>query len=142
MNTSPHPGERDLTVLQRDIAPELHEETFVYCTFADFEVPSGLQPICTFREREGLTAVVRRDDALRRGFAHQFESRLVTLSVHSSLHAVGFIARVATALAAAGIACNAVAAFHHDHLFVPADRADDAMRILRDIASSDSAQSV
>lgn len=135
-------GESDLATLQRSIAPEMHAARFVYCTFADFSLPPGLQPICTFRESEGLTAVVPREDALRLGIGHQFESRLITLSVHSSLHAVGFIARVATALAAAGIACNAVSAFHHDHLFVPVDQADIAMRVLEQLARADAGERV
>jgi uncharacterized protein len=135
-------GESDLATLQRSIAPEMHAAMFVYCTFADFSLPPGLQPICTFRESEGLTAVVQREDALRLGIGHQFESRLITLSVHSSLHAVGFIARVATALAAAGIACNAVSAFHHDHLFVPVDQADNAMRVLEQLARAEAAERV
>lgn len=137
MSTCPQLGESDLATLQRGIAPQMHADTFVYCTFADLRLPVGLQPIFTFREREGLTAVVRLEDAQQMGIGHHFKSRLITLSVHSSLHAVGFIARVATALAASGIACNAVAAFHHDHLFVPADRADDAIRVLGDLERAD-----
>ena len=44
---------------------------------------------------------------------------MITLDVHSSLESVGFLAAVSARLAAAGIPCNAVSAFHHDHLFVP-----------------------
>ena len=51
-------GERDLDTLQRHMAPTLHPETFVYCSFPDFRLPPGLEPICTFREAEGLTAIV------------------------------------------------------------------------------------
>ena len=56
--------------------------------------------------------------------------RRITLGVTSSLQAVGLTAAVAGALAAAGIAANVVAAFHHDHVFVPADRAADVMACL------------
>lgn len=55
---------------------------------------------------------------------------MVTLTVHSALDAVGFLARISTALAAQGIACNVVSAFHHDHLFVPRDRLEAAMQVL------------
>jgi hypothetical protein len=54
--------------------------------------------------------------------------------VHSSLAAVGFLAAVSAALAEAGIACNPVSGVHHDHLFVPAHRADDAMAVLTRLA--------
>ena len=53
--------------------------------------------------------------------------RRITLGVQSSLEAVGLTAAVAGALTAVGISANVVAAFHHDHVFVPAERAADAM---------------
>ena len=56
---------------------------------------------------------------------------MITLNVHSALDAVGFLAAVVSLLASAGISVNAVSAYHHDHLFVPVARADEAMRLLR-----------
>ena len=60
---------------------------------------------------------------------------MITLTVHSSLEAIGLLASVATSLATAGIPCNAVAAYHHDHLFVPNELADQALSVLRGIAT-------
>lgn len=128
-------GERDLAKLHRQIAPRLHSETFVYCCFADFRVPTGLEPICTFREAEGLTAIVLRTEAARLAIPYLFESRLITLTVHSSLDAVGFLASVAESLTNAGIPCNVVAAYHHDHLFVPPGKAEEALQLLSAIAA-------
>jgi len=54
----------------------------------------------------------------------------LTLAVASDLHDVGLTAAVAGALADAGIACNVLAAVHHDHLFVPLERADAALAAL------------
>jgi hypothetical protein len=54
--------------------------------------------------------------------------RCITLNVYSALDGVGLTAAVARALADLGIACNMVAGFHHDHAFVPATRADDALQ--------------
>jgi hypothetical protein len=59
-----------------------------------------------------------------------FRAAWITLSVYSDLHAVGLTAAVAAALASEGISCNVVAALRHDHLFVPVDRADDALTVL------------
>jgi uncharacterized protein len=129
-------GERDLERLQKQMAPRMHPQTFVYCTFADFQLPAGMDPICTFREAEGLTAIVERSDADRADVPHVFEARLITLTVHSSLDAIGFLATVATALAKAGIPCNAIAAYHHDHLFVPKHLAEDAMSLLLSLAET------
>lgn len=123
-------GEKDQRLLQQMMAPELRPETFVYCTFPDFQLPVGINPICTFREAEGMTAIVERSQALRAKLPHIFEARLITLTVHSSLEAIGFLAMISTSLANEGIPCNAVAAFHHDHLFIPVERASDALSLL------------
>jgi hypothetical protein len=50
--------------------------------------------------------------------------------VHSSLHAVGLTAAVASELAHAGLSCNVVAGFYHDHLFVPRDNAAQVLMLL------------
>ena len=55
---------------------------------------------------------------------------MITLSAYSGLHAVGLLAAIAGKLASAGISLNVVSAFHHDHLFVPTDRAGEAMALL------------
>ena len=70
------------------------------------------------------------------GLTGVFPCRMITLEIHSALDAVGFLAAVTTALAREGIGVNPVAAYHHDHLFVPHDRAEDAMRALQDLAAT------
>lgn len=126
---------RDLHDLCRQMTPSLAEGVFVYCTFSDFCLPRGLEPICTFRESEGLTAIVGKSQAEAAGVPYTFPCRLITLAVHSSLDAVGFLACITDRLAQAGIACNAVAAFHHDHLFVPEARAAQTLEILHGLAT-------
>lgn len=109
---------------------------YVYCSFPDFTLPAGLPALCTMREHEGLTAIVERGDAVRFRLASTYEARLITLAVHSSLEAVGFIAVVSRKLADAGISCNVIAGYYHDHILVPIERADDAMTLLYEIAGS------
>ena len=58
----------------------------------------------------------------------------ITFGVQSSLVAIGLTARVAAALAARGISANMIAAFHHDHVFVPWDRREEAMTALRELS--------
>ncbi len=128
-------GEHDLTRLRRTMAPRLDERTFVYCCFADFALPLGLTALCTVREDEGLTAIVDKRDADRCSVPYVYESRLITLTVHSALDAVGFLALITSRLAASGIACNTVAGYHHDHLLVPVARAAEAMTVLQALSS-------
>jgi hypothetical protein len=129
------PGERNLKALLQNMKPEMHEGVFVFCsTSPDKEIPATLGPIHIFREREGTAFIIRRKEAEAAGIPHQFASRLITLTVHSSLEAIGFLAAVTGRLAEAGISVNAVSAFHHDHLFVPEHRADDALQLLQNMS--------
>lgn len=123
-------GENDLDLLLQKMAPVVQPGTFVYCIFSDAVLPAGLHPVCTMREVEGLTAILPREQAQRMGIPYQFESALITLSVHSSLTAVGFLARICSALAAASIPCNVVSGFYHDHLFVPSDKLPETLAAL------------
>jgi hypothetical protein len=130
-------GERDLDALLRDMKPEMRPGIFVFCTIATGEVvPAALSPLLIFREQEGTTLVLLREEAEAAGLRYAFPSRLITLTVHSALDAVGFLAAITAHLAEAGISVNAVSAFHHDHLFVPAHRADDAMAVLREMSGA------
>ena len=130
-------GERDLNVLLRDMRPELQPGTFVFCTIPPNEpIPAAFNPLLTFREHEGTTLVILREEAEASGLSYAFASRLITLTVHSALEAVGFLAAITARLAQAGISVNAVSAFHHDHLFVPADKAAEALVLLQEMSGA------
>jgi uncharacterized protein len=131
-------GERNLERLLRHLAPELHAAHYVYCCFTEGRLPDGLEALCTFRETEGLTAIVERSQAESAGVPFVFEARLITLTIHSSLEAIGLIAAVATRLADAGIPCNAIAAYHHDHILVPTAQASQALSALQSLAAGSS----
>lgn len=128
-------GESDLGRLMAGMQPVLSDEEYAFCTVGEDELRTlDPLPICTFRENEGLTVILLADEAKRRGYSVAFRSRMITLQIHSSLEAVGFLARVTGSLAEAGISVNAVSAYYHDHLFVPWDRADQALSILKQLA--------
>ena len=124
-------GERDLTILLRELAPARRPGRFVFTTVA--EVPPAVRPVVTVVEDEGVTMVVDQDDADRLGLAYDVVLAMITLRVHSALDAVGLTAAVATALATDGISANVVAGAFHDHLFVPIDDADRALTTLADL---------
>lgn len=130
-------GERDRDALLRQMEPELRPGIFVFCTIPTSEsIPAAVDPLLTFREPEGMTLVIPREKAEATGLPFAFTSRLITLTVHSALEAVGFLAAITARLAEAGIAVNAVSAFHHDHLFVAVDRADEAMVLLQELSAA------
>lgn len=130
-------GETNLKMLLGSMRPELQPETYVFVTLPlDQSLPEGVPPLMVFGEKEGWTCIVSEEAAGRAGLSGTFPSRMITLSIHSSLEAVGFLAAILPRLAAAGMGVNPVSGFYHDHLFVPADRAGDAMRILEELATA------
>lgn len=131
--TSDMSGETDLRKLLGGMSPELRPGRYVF-TVAEAGVPRGLAPVVTVAEPEGLTLVVPCEDADAAGLPYDYVAAWITLRVHSALDAVGLTAVVARELAAADLSCNVVAGFHHDHLFVPHERAAEAVVLLEDLA--------
>lgn len=127
-----HPLDQPHTRWPGSLRPRLNDGAYAYCT-----VPIGtavpLQAIGSFRETEGLTLILPLDDAHTAGMTPRFLAAWITLEVNSALESVGLTALVSRALADAGIPCNVVAAFHHDHLFVPVDQARAAVELLKAI---------
>jgi uncharacterized protein len=127
-------GERDLPTLLASMDPVLRPGRFVFVVVSDEAVLDTLSPEATIREPEGLTAVVRREDADALGLPYDYVAAWITLRVHSALDAVGLTAAVSGALARAGLSCNVIAGYHHDHLLVPADHAPAALEALSELA--------
>jgi hypothetical protein len=131
-------GETNLPALIASMDPVLADEVYVFAT-VPLGAPAlaGLNPVMTFREREGVTLIVTQAQAQAAGLDSVFPCRMITLNIHSSLEAVGFLAALLPALAAEGMGVNPVSGFFHDHLFVPADRAEDALAVLRGLGGRD-----
>lgn len=128
-------GETDLKKLLASMTPKLLPGVHVFVTLAPgTSAPETLEPVMVFREREGTTLIVLEDEAKAAGLEGVFRSRMITLNIHSSLEAVGFLAAITTRLATADMGVNPVSAFYHDHLFVPAGRAEEAIVILESLA--------
>ena len=133
-------GETDLKKLLASMTPKLLPGVHVFVTLAPgTSAPETLEPVMVFREREGTTLIVLEDEAKAAGLEGVFRSRMITLNIHSSLEAVGFLAAITTRLATAGMGVNPVSASYHDHLFVPAGRAEEAMDLLVELAEDNRA---
>jgi hypothetical protein len=127
-------GEHDLARMLASLDVEVRPGTFTFVT-GDWPALRGAAH-ATIAEGEGLTLVVAVEDAIGAGAPVEFHAAWLTLTVWSSLDAIGLTAAVSSALAEAGIACNALAGYHHDHLLVPVERCDEAVRVLRRLGSS------
>lgn len=129
-------GETNLTTLLSTLQATLHPETFVFVTFPPHAStpPTSLDIQMSFRELEGQTIITTQSSAISHNLEHTFPCRMVTLNVHSSLEAVGFIAAISAKLTEANIGVNPVSGFFHDHCFIPAGKEERVLQILRDIA--------
>jgi hypothetical protein len=128
-------GETNLQKLLKTMHPALHNGDYVFCTVPGAEAIDQKKIICLFKEHEGVTIILEKDLADQLQLNYSFVAAWITLTIHSSLEAVGLTAAFSNALAAADISCNVVAAFYHDHIFVNKKDAARAMRILTNLAA-------
>ncbi|OJT19427.1 transporter [Archangium sp. Cb G35] len=133
-------GETNLEVLLKSMKPVLRGGEFVFLTTRHSLLEAvPLEPLGLFHEEEGLTLILPREKADAAGLPYSAVFRMITLSVHSSLEAVGFLAAITNRLAARGISVNPVSAYFHDHLFVPSARAEESLAVLAGFARGDAA---
>lgn len=129
-------GEKALDKLLKTMDPVLNEGKYVFCVAHDLAQVDASQLICSFREKEGLTAVITLKEAERLDLEYSFVAAWITLNVHSSLEAVGLTAAFSTALSDHGISCNVIAAYYHDHIFVDHAKAHETLAVLQLLSSN------
>jgi len=110
----------DLETLLAEMQPVLHDEPYGFETL-DLDAPLPAHVFALIHEPEGMTLIAPFPDGT---WAR------ISLAVHSSLSAVGLSAAVARALADRNLPANIVAGYHHDHLFVPWERRQEALAAL------------
>lgn len=138
-------GETSLENLLSTLTVVLHPTTYVFLTLTTSQAVTSLpipydDIIMFFREVEGVTLIVPLSIAEKHGLEYQYRCRMITCNVHSSLEAVGFMAHIATKLTEGSISVNPVSGYYHDHLFVPENKAEQAVTILEGIREQATAQ--
>ena len=132
-------GSSDLKFLLKNMKPKHVPGEYVFATVSEETLETlGTIPRLVYREDEAITVIVTRDEAEEHSLNFESVWSLITLTIHSDLMAVGFLAAMTNVLALSGISTNVVSAFYHDHLFVPCTRVSDAISLLRDISKSTS----
>lgn len=126
-------GETDLSAMLAALDVRRRDGVYTFVT-GDWPALAGAA-LATVDEDEGRTLVVPVEAARDAGAPVDFEAAWLTLTVHSALSAVGLTAAFSAALGEEQIPCNVLAGYHHDHLLVPLDRADDAIEVLRGLSS-------
>ncbi|UEQ79016.1 ACT domain-containing protein [Chryseobacterium arthrosphaerae] len=123
-------GEVSLKNILKNLNPALNEGKYVYCTVSDIDVIPMSKILFLFKETESVTIVLKKEDAEALNLVFSYVASWITLEVHSSLAAVGLTAKFSQALSEAGISCNVVAAYFHDHIFVDEKDAAKAIEVL------------
>jgi hypothetical protein len=127
-----------LNELLQSMSPEIKGGEYVFCTVdGNYSDYAHLNPLAFFMEPEGLTLIVSIEAADKAQLEYGSKFKQITLTVHSSLDAVGLTAAVATKLASHGISANVVAAYYHDHIFVQTEKAEVALIALKEFGVSE-----
>ena len=121
----------DLPSLLRSMTPVLNPGTFDFALIKPAQCIDPHIILASIKEAEGLSVVVSEGDAIKNQLDILFRCSWITLTVNSDLHAIGLTAVFSAALGNAGISCNVVAGACHDHIFVPVDKANDAIQTLQ-----------
>ncbi|MFW9802964.1 MAG: ACT domain-containing protein [Candidatus Thorarchaeota archaeon] len=130
-------GEHDLGTLLRSMEPTLSDVEYVFVSVEESLIEDLKDDaLLMFREDEGVTFIVERGIADSRKLQYLATWALITLSVHSDLEAIGFIAKISTELAKEGISVNVVSAYYHDHLFVPFEDGEEALEVLQALSDN------
>ena len=129
-------GVTDLEQLLATLEPQVRDGEYVYATAPDSSSDSSaaLGAEAVIHEAEGSAMVLRREVADEAGLTYDVVLCWITLTVHSSLEAVGLTAAFSAALGDAGISCNVLAGLYHDHVLVPVGRCNDAVTVLRELS--------
>ena len=129
-------GETELEKLLKSMSPELLDGDYIFCTFPDAQYGdhSELEPIAAISESEGLTLIIPKTKADERNISYDSVFRGITLSIHSSLNAIGLTAAFSNKLTEQGISANVIAGYYHDHIFVQSELAEKAIEALNEIA--------
>lgn len=127
-------GVVELEQLLKSMSPVLLNGDFVFCTVDENFEYQLLKPLCMFKESEAITLILPVESAIKADLQFTGRYKQITLTVHSSLDAVGLTAAVANKLASYGISANVVAAFYHDHVFVQSDKAKQAISALKEFS--------
>lgn len=127
-------AEKNLKKLLENMDP-IKGDDYAFCNMNEESLKNlDITPLCTFHEEEGITAIIRLEDAERLRLPFSYAGTKITLNVTSSLEAVGFLAKITEKLARAEISVNAFSPIHHDHIFVTPKDADNAMVLLLELS--------
>ena len=126
----------NLEILRKTLRPKLNSGEYVFCTIKELKTIDITDVVMIFKEEDGITVIVKKEIADNLKLDYSFVASWITLTIHSSLEAVGLTALFSKALSDNGICCNVVAAYYHDHIFIDRKDAKASMNILLQLSKT------
>lgn len=127
-------GETNLDKLLKEMKPSHQPGEYVFCSVQSLEGVAITDTVMLLKEEEGYTLILRKEVADHLSLSYTYIAAWITLTIHSSLEAVGLTAAFSKALAQENISCNVVAGYYHDHIFVDIKDAEKALKVLNNFA--------
>ena len=130
-------GISNLKTLLKQMKPKIVNGEFVFCTISKTRFSElKIKPLMMFTEEEGISIIVKRKIAENNSLSYSGIWSWIILTVHSNLSAIGFLSVITDTLAKSKISVNIVSAYYHDHLFVPIEKSDQVLELLKGLTAA------
>lgn len=118
-----------------NLDPKILQSEFIFMSSNGdlIELIKALDPIGFFKEKEGNTLVISKELADKFNVEYDSVFSCISLGVNSSLDSFGLISTISRELTKNEISSNVFSGFYHDHIFVQADKAYKALKVIESI---------
>ena len=123
-----------LSTLLANLSPQLNEGKYVFVTTELINHVPLTEIISLIQEDERFSLILKKEVADRLNLQYSYVASWITLSLPTSLDAVGLTAAFSNELAKNKISCNVVAGFYHDHIFVGHKDTKAALSVLNSMS--------
>jgi len=127
---------KNINILIKNLNPKLNKGEYVFCSIDNLKNINSNKIIGSFKEKEGISVIVSKKEAVNLKLSFSFIAAWITLRVYSSLEDIGLTATFSSALNKKGISCNVISGYYHDHIFVNINDKDKAMNILKNLSAN------